>query len=227
MSVKAQALVWELDCPKTYGKLSFKPSHKFVLIAYADHADHHGNNIFPAVSTIAKKTGLDPRSVQRLTRDLEDIGLLVEDGQGPRGTNRYKLPYNREGDKLSPLTKKRGDKNKKSLGDIPSGDIPSGDKLTPEFKEPEPLNIDIEDEATRIFDLIKIAIAPTIPRNSFTFLEAATPVSFEDGVLTLAAMDYTSRDWLEGRMSAAINNALQGILRETVEVHFVVAEVVR
>lgn len=132
MSVKAQALVWDLECPKEYNGLMFKPSHKFVLIAYADHADHHGKNIYPAVPTIARKTGLDDRSVQRLTHDLESMGLIVDDGMGPRGTNRWLLPYAPGGDKLSPVTICQGDKNPESLGDIPSGDIPSGDKLSPE-----------------------------------------------------------------------------------------------
>ena len=141
MSVKAQALVWELECPKEVNGVNFKPSHKFVLIAYADHADHNGKNIYPAVATIAKKTGLDDRTVQRLTRDLNTCGLLVDDGMGPRGTNRWSLPYSAGGDKLTPLTNCQGDKNQESLGDIPSGDIPSGDKLTPELNKPEPKDL--------------------------------------------------------------------------------------
>jgi DNA-binding MarR family transcriptional regulator len=144
MSVKAMALVWDLECPKDYNELTFKPNHKFVLIAYADHADHNGKSIYPAVSTIAKKTGYEERSIQRITSELESMGLLVEDGQGPKGTNRWYIPVNSGGDKISPLTKFRGDKNEKSLGDISSGDISSGDKMTPELKEPKPLYINQE-----------------------------------------------------------------------------------
>ena len=133
MSVKAMSLVWDMPCPETFNNLAFKPSHKYTLIAYADHADHLGRNIYPAVPTIAKKTGLDERTIQRLTKDLNDMGLLVDDGQGPRGTKRWKLPYDEGGDNLSPVTNCRGDKSKKSLGDIPSGDIPSGDNLSPKL----------------------------------------------------------------------------------------------
>lgn len=151
MSVKAQALVWDLECPKQCGDITFKSSHKYVLIAYADHADHNGKNIYPAVGTIARKTGLDERTVQRLTNDLESIGLLIDDGQGPKGTNRWKLPISEGGDKLTPLSFCQGDKDSDSLGDIPSGDIPSGDKLTPELKEPKPLiNKDSKDRLIKV-----------------------------------------------------------------------------
>jgi len=158
MSVKAMALVWDLECPKDYNELTFKPNHKFVLIAYADHADHTGKSIYPAVATIAKKTGYEERSIQRITSELESMGLLVADGQGPKGTNRWYIPVNDGGDKISPLTKFRGDKNEKSLGDIPSGDIPSGDKLTPEFKEPEPYINKDKDSCLEILQSLGYAI---------------------------------------------------------------------
>lgn len=146
MSAKATGLVWDLECPKQYGEIYFKSSHKYVLVAYADHADHNGKNIWPAVPTIAKKTGMDDRTVQRLTADLVSIGLLIEDGKGPKGTNKWYLPFNDGGDKLTPRQIDGGDKNENSLGDIPSGDIPSGDKLTPEVKEPELKNINTDEK---------------------------------------------------------------------------------
>ena len=93
MSVKVMALVWDLK---------IESNKKFVLLAYADHADHNGFSIFPAVSTIAKKTGYSERSVQRITRDLEEKGLLVDDGTGKKGTNRWRIPYI-GGDKIAPL----------------------------------------------------------------------------------------------------------------------------
>lgn len=215
MSAKATGLVWDLECPKKYGELEFKPSHKYVLVAYADHADHNGKNIWPAVRTIAKKTGLDERSIQRLTRDLESMGMLIEDGTGPRGTNRWSLPYDEGGDKLSPLTNCQGDKKPKSLGDIPSGDIPSGDKLPPEVKEPEPL--------INLWNQILEVINPHLKGNNKTFLTAAQPVAFEKGILTLAAQDETSRAWLEDHLSQTINRAFPGLGMEAA-VEFVVVE---
>lgn len=76
-------MVWDLEIVR---------DEKLVLLAYADHADHSGENIFPAVSTIARKTGYSERSVQSITRRLEKAGLLVSDGHGPHGTNQYHIP---------------------------------------------------------------------------------------------------------------------------------------
>lgn len=226
MSVKAMGLVWDLECPKKYGELMFKPSHKYVLIAYADHADHIGKNIWPAVPTISKKTGLDDRSVQRLTRDLEDIGLLVEDGLGPRGTNKWMLPYNEGGDKLSPVTKCRGDKNEESLGDIPSGDIPSGDKLTPEFKEPEPLNnesIEIpgQSEWEKALELLK----PDIPKLTFeAYLKNTLVIRYDGNTMQVATPTTKARDWLSDRMTRTMERQLIGFLGREVTVEFVVTD---
>ena len=83
MSVKVMGLVWDLE---------INPNEKFVLLAYADHAAHDGTSIYPAVTTIAKKTGYSERSVQYITRDLEKAGYLVTDGEGVHGTNKWRIP---------------------------------------------------------------------------------------------------------------------------------------
>jgi DnaD/phage-associated family protein len=82
MSVKVMGLVWDLE---------MEPNEKLVLLAYADHASHDGTGIWPAVATIMKKTGYSERSVQAITRSLEEKGLLVEDGSGPKGTNKWRV----------------------------------------------------------------------------------------------------------------------------------------
>jgi len=94
MSVKVMGLVWDLELPR---------NEKFILLAYADHANHEGKNVFPSVKLIAKKTGYDHRSVQRITRKLENRGLLLEDGKGPKGTKRWRIPIPVGDDKLSPI----------------------------------------------------------------------------------------------------------------------------
>jgi len=83
VSVKIMGLVWDLVIPQ---------NEKLVLLAYADHASHDGSNIYPAVKTIAKKTGYSERSVQVITRSIEDRGYLCSDGQGPKGTNKWRIP---------------------------------------------------------------------------------------------------------------------------------------
>jgi helix-turn-helix protein len=92
MSVKTMAKVWDMN---------IGPSEKLVLLAYADHADHDDNNMFPAIDTVAKKTGLSSRHVQRITRGLEKKGILVQKGIGPHGTKRWSLG---QGDILTGVT---------------------------------------------------------------------------------------------------------------------------
>jgi hypothetical protein len=199
MSNKAQGLVWDLVCPATFGEQEFKPSHKYVLVAYADHADHLGKNIFPAVPTIAKKTGLDERTVQRLTKDLYGMGLLIEDGVGPRGTNRWRLPYDGRGDKLSPVTNRRGDKSEKSLGDIPSGDIPSGDNLSPELKElnQETINT-INQEPDLLWAAVKDFLKEQVKKAQYvTWVEPTEIHRFDGRTLSVSAPNQTACDWLE------------------------------
>lgn len=82
MSVKMMGLVWDCNLPS---------NEKYILLAYADHADHDGGNIFPAVSRVAWKTGYDERTIQRATKQLIEKGVLVPDGKGKRGTNRYRI----------------------------------------------------------------------------------------------------------------------------------------
>ena len=85
MSVKAMGLVWEANLDRQL---------KLVLLAYADHADHDGDNIFPSVGRIAWKTGYHPDSIRRLTKSLIDLEILVSDGESQLGTNLYHIDYN-------------------------------------------------------------------------------------------------------------------------------------
>jgi len=88
MSVKIMGVVWDAK---------LKPTEKFILLAYADHADHDGTNIFPAVRKIVEKTGFSERTVRKATRELERLGWLVSDGEGPQGTNRWRIPLDMGG----------------------------------------------------------------------------------------------------------------------------------
>ena len=112
MSVKVMGQVWD-----TQGLTS---SEKLVLLAYADHASHDGTGIWPAVMTVVRKTSLSERTVQRVTRGLEEKGYLVNDGQHDSGTNLWKIPVQGGGDTMTPpgvtpcqegvtLTTERGD----------------------------------------------------------------------------------------------------------------------
>ena len=127
MSVKIMGLVWDLDLPQ---------NEKFVLLAYADHADHNGDNMFPGVALIAKKTGYSERSIQRTTRTLEDKGYLVANGKGPQGTNKWKYGG---GDILSGVTNEAEGvtfETEKTTPVSPGGDITVSPEPSLTIKEP-------------------------------------------------------------------------------------------
>ena len=222
MSAKTTGLVWDMPCPQEINGILFKDNHKYVLLAYADHADHFGKNIYPAVHTIAVKTGYKDRNVQYITRDLEEMGVLVEDGIGPRGTNRWLIPYDEGGAKIAPLQKLQGAKSQKSLGAIPSGAIPSGANNAPDFKEPEPLNI--KSPASELWEKIYHTLEPDLNGNARTYVQSLQPVSFQDGILILGVENHTTLDWMESRMKQSIKNILPGVVPDGAAVEFVVVE---
>jgi hypothetical protein len=84
MSVKIMGLVWDLD------NSVIDREEKYVLLAYVDHADHNGYNIFPSIDLICQKTGYKERAAQMITRSLVAKGFLIPDGKGPKGTNKWK-----------------------------------------------------------------------------------------------------------------------------------------
>jgi hypothetical protein len=55
-----------------------------ILLACADHGQDDGSDIFPSVDRLAWKTGYDRRNVQRIMRQLEAVGVLVQVAQATR-----------------------------------------------------------------------------------------------------------------------------------------------
>lgn len=221
MSVKAQSLVWDMQCPSEINGVQFNPNHKYVLIAYADHADHNGRNIYPAVPTIAKKTGLVDRSVQRLTHDLGAMGVLCPDGVGPKGTNRWYIPFSAGGDRVSPVTQSQGDTDDKSLGDNPSGDNPSGDSVTPELINQNPKEISIHEKYW--IDAVSL-LKSDMARNAFEKVKNTKALKFENGILTVSAADKNTAEWLSARITSTVEHMLVGIANKEVSVQFVAVE---
>lgn len=86
---------------------SLKPTIKFVLMALADAADDDGY-CWPSVPTLAKKTCMDGRSVQRILKILREANLIQVKAQyrkdGSPTSNKYKLSLKISGDNLSPPT---------------------------------------------------------------------------------------------------------------------------
>ncbi len=67
MSVRLMGKVFELDVPAM---------KKLVLLAMADHARDDGTGCYPAIGTLAAKTSLSVRGVQKTINDLEAAGYL-------------------------------------------------------------------------------------------------------------------------------------------------------
>jgi DnaD/phage-associated family protein len=142
MSVKIMGLVWDLDIPR---------EEKFILLAYTDHASHDGTNIYPSVELISQKTGYSRRSVQTITRNLEERGLLLSDGKGPNGTNKWKYG----GAEISPAkSAQMQEKKKRGAKSTGKGAQPTA----PESSEPslEPSLNDEDDSKSSLATLSKL-----------------------------------------------------------------------
>lgn len=151
MSVKIMGLVWDLDLPA---------NEKFVLLAYADHANHDGSNIYPAVDSIARKCGYTGRNIQLITRSLEAKGLLIADGKGRQGTNKWRFggeifsPVNISGVKSAT----KGGEIATGKGVNPTSPEPSltikeqpSVKEAPKAKPPTPIEVYLFREVTERF----------------------------------------------------------------------------
>lgn len=87
----------------------FDGEAKFIATVYADHAWEDGTHAYPAVETVAAIVGKSVRTVQRHLRMLEEIGMLIPSGKGPRGTTSYSFPLHANEDGSVRLAIKGGD----------------------------------------------------------------------------------------------------------------------
>ncbi len=74
-----------------FGRQDIKsPTERFVLLALVDHADSEGENIYPSIASVCRKTGLSERTVQGAIKSLVASGVLELDGRGKKMTNKYR-----------------------------------------------------------------------------------------------------------------------------------------
>lgn len=84
MSIRVMTWVW--DESRSRG------TDRLVLLAIADSASDSGGNAWPAVATLARKAGVDERTVQRSVKRLVKLGeLAVEPAAGQHGVNVYRV----------------------------------------------------------------------------------------------------------------------------------------
>lgn len=91
------SIAWDMDIPST---------EKMVLLCLCDYADDNGRSCYPAISTLAKRTSKNARTVQRALRWLEKSKICDSHERSGTSTN-YTLNLDAfvTPDKLSPLTK--------------------------------------------------------------------------------------------------------------------------
>lgn len=84
MSVRKMAEAWEFS--------RHSGTHLLMLLAIADFADDDGR-AYPSVASLARKCRMKPRNAQTLLASLRESGeLVIRNGEGPKGTNLYRIP---------------------------------------------------------------------------------------------------------------------------------------
>ena len=64
-----------------------------------------------------------------------------------------------------------------------------------------------------------------MPKASFdTWVRDTRPLTYENGMLTVAVPNAYARDWLESRLASTVSRLLIGILNSNVAVNFVVTQ---
>lgn len=159
----------------------FNSEAKFIATVYADHAWEDGTHAYPAIETVAKRTGFSERTVQRYLRTLEKM-ILTPDGKGPRGTNKYKFVLHetedgsvglvlRRGDSLTPpvKTEKPADSGDTQTprqpdgGDRESGDRDSGDTSVTRINQPSLVLVVNDADFSKVAKLYESEIGAITP----------------------------------------------------------------
>jgi|GEM_PF-1024826 hypothetical protein len=101
MSIKVMTACWE-RYPNGGGEL-------LLALALADHADDDGENIYPGVESLSRKTRQSKRTIQYQLRKMEDIGwlqLVAHEGGGRGRARQYRVnPDWLKGADIAPIGK--------------------------------------------------------------------------------------------------------------------------
>ncbi len=141
MSVKVMGWVW--DSSRATGNA------RFVLLAIADCANERGEQAYPSMAELVRKTSLAERTVQMAIRSLVRLGELeVDRNGGPKGTNRYRVVMRTPADPAPPQilhppqdlhpAESAGSPNPQVSGETPAGSAPPQDLHPPQNLHPTP-----------------------------------------------------------------------------------------
>jgi hypothetical protein len=207
MSVKVMGMIWDFPLPS---------SEKLILLAYADHADHDGNNIWPSIGLVARKTGLSRRTVQRITKKLQerDPPLLILQGKGGGvgRTNRWKIPLenlkppDQNGDTMTPIVEETASGDPQKVSMRPS----KGDTMTPEPSLIISNHHEREGEGDNgLREFLKLNMGP----HSHLLERATVFVAADTGDLRIYTSSGGKREYLTRRaIQAMMQDAMEGYL---------------
>ena len=103
-----------------------KGSELLLLLAVADFANEDGGGAYPSIPSLAKKSRLSRRQVQRVLHHLEESGeLAIEYGAGEKRQNYYRITFKRS----SPVACGGAEDDDLSAPEPPI--YPDGDKMSP------------------------------------------------------------------------------------------------
>ncbi|MCB0384952.1 MAG: helix-turn-helix domain-containing protein [Bdellovibrionales bacterium] len=106
---------WIIENPNLRGTV------KLVALILADFANEKGL-AWPSIETLATKTGLSRRQIQRILPQIEKAGLVqISKGTGRKQSHRYQFICEANGDKMSSFPQRNGD-NLSRKGDMVSPD---------------------------------------------------------------------------------------------------------
>jgi hypothetical protein len=98
MSVSIMASVFKYNMHELKtddGKTVPDSTAKFVLLALADNAGEFGENAYPGVDTLCKKTNFSTSTVCNALNALRSSGYIVKVGKSKRDTNNYTIQIDR------------------------------------------------------------------------------------------------------------------------------------
>lgn len=223
MSAKISGEVWDLRLEK---------DKKLILLAYVDHADHEGFNIFPTVRLIVWKTGYSEREVQRTTRELETMGLLIADGRTPGGANKWRYPVGKGAEILLAWGAKVAGCQGGTGDSLPVG---GGAKLPVEggaiAMAPELQNVinpqrEVDSKALHAWEMVAAQLKLDMDPGSFrNFILPCDAISLENHVLRVAVPDVETGEWMNERLTSTAQRMLVGVLNDKdARLEFVLAE---
>ena len=238
MSVKVMGLVWDARLPRP---------EKFVLMAYADHAEHDGSNVYPSIGLISWKTGYDERQVQRITRSLVSLNILRSKGISRLGTNNYSIDLNKlrsyiseeiPAEKRQVVTENGGDiltpQNgggvtfMQNEGDILSegGDIAMSydPSFKPSFNPSERDSWNIFLFAFASSKRTSVEEEQSIKRQCQIYCSRTWLETEEEDRWVIACPDETVLEWMRQRLQRTMERDLVGYLARPISLEFILSE---